>query len=140
MIRFPRTTKPFRGQLDLAALLCVLLPLAFAFLFHQFLVLPRGARLELPVGDAGPAVAPGERVLIVAVDANERLYFENQIIGWTALADTLKARANLPDAPRTLLIQPDRAVRYERLVELAGLARLAGVRSVVFGTQPSRPR
>jgi biopolymer transport protein ExbD len=138
MIQFQRTTKPFRGQLDLAAFLCVLLPLAFALLFHQFLVLPRGARLELPVGDAGPAVAPGEPLFIVAVDANEQLYFENQMIGRTELAAALKARAAVPDAPQTLLIQPDRTVRYERLVELASLARAAGVRSVIYGIRPVR--
>lgn len=140
MIKFPRATKPFRGQLDLAALFCVLLPLAFAALLHQFLVLPRGARLNLPVADAGPAVAPGERVFVVAVDANENLYFENQIITRMALQLRLTDRAAAPDAPETLLLQADRTVRYERLVELASLARKAGIQNVVFGTQPPRGR
>jgi len=140
MIKFPRATKPFRGQLDLAALFCVLLPLAFTALFHQFLVLPRGARLNLPVADAGPAVASGERVFVVAMDANENLYFENQVITRMALQLRLTDRAAAPDAPETLLLQADRTVRYERLVELASLARKAGIQNVVFGTQPPRGR
>ena len=40
---------------------------------------PRG-RLVLPPQDSPVAAAAGERVLIVAVDAARRLYFENQII------------------------------------------------------------
>lgn len=138
MIHFPRTAKPFRGQLDLAALLCVLVPLGFAFAFHQFLVLPRGARLELPVGDAGPTVNAGERLLIVAVDANEQLYFENQVIGREALAAALKQRTGGPLAPHTLLIQADRTVRLQQLADLAGLARIVGIRSVIFGALPVR--
>jgi biopolymer transport protein ExbD len=138
MIHFPRTAKPFRGHLDLSALLCVLAPLGFAFSFHQFLVLPRGARLELPVGDAGPTVNAGERLLIVAVDANEQLYFENQVIGREALANALKQRAAGPFGPQTLLIQADRRVRLQQLADLAGLARITGVRSVIFGALPAR--
>lgn len=138
MIHFPRTAKPFRGQLDLAAMLCVLAPLGFAFAFHQFLVLPRGARLELPVGDAGPTVHAGERLLIVAVDAHEQLYFENQMIAREALAVVLRQRAAGSTGSPTLLIQADRTVRLQQLADLAGLARLAGVRSVIFGSMPAR--
>ncbi len=138
MIHFPRTAKPFRGQLDLAALLCVFVPLGFAFAFHQFLVLPRGARLELPMGDAGPTVHAGERFLIVAVDANEQLYFENQIIGREALMRAIQQRVGAVSGPQTLLIQADRTVRLQQLADIAGLARLAGIRSVIFGALPAR--
>ena len=138
MIHFPRTAKPFRGQLDLAALLCVFVPLGFAFAFHQFLVLPRGARLELPMGDAGPTVHAGERFLIFAIDANEQLYFENQIIGREALMRALQQRVGAVSGPQTLLIQADRTVRLQQLADIAGLARLAGIRSVIFGALPAR--
>lgn len=138
MIHFPRTAKPFRGQLDLAAMLCVLVPLAFAFAFHQFLVLPRGARLELPTGDAGPTVRAGERFLIVAIDANEQFFFENQVIGREPLLNALRKRSAQPESPQILLIQADRSVRFQQLADLAGIARMAGIRSVIFGAVPAR--
>ncbi len=140
MIHFPRTAKPFRGQVDLAAWLCVLAPLAFAFAFHQFLVLPRGARLELPVGDAGPTVQAGEPFLIVAIDASEQLYFEHQVISRERLLGVLRQRLAGADSPPTLLIQADRTVRLQQLADMAGMARLAGIRSVIFGAIPDRSR
>ena len=58
-MKFPRTTRLFRGQFDLGPFLCVLFPLAFVGLFQGFLVLPRGSRLALPaVGHPG---GPRER-------------------------------------------------------------------------------
>ena len=79
-MKFPRTTRLLTGRTDAAPWLCVLFPLAFAAIFHEFLVLPRGLRLSLPSVDAPSAVAAGEHVFVVAVDANEQLYFENQAV------------------------------------------------------------
>jgi len=60
-----------------------------------------------------------------AVDAHERLYFENQLIELPALRSALSARAAQAGAPRKLLLQADGAVRAARLSELAALAGAA---------------
>ncbi|MFO1457783.1 MAG: biopolymer transporter ExbD [Verrucomicrobiota bacterium] len=137
-MKFTRSTRLFRGQLDLAPFLCVLFLLAAALLLRDFLVLPRGARLVLPPQDSPVAAAAGERVLIVAVDAARRLYFENQIIAREGLEAALTERSRNPGATRTLLIQPDQSVPYGELAELAVLARRAGMRQIIFGSGSGR--
>ena len=138
-MKFPRTTRLLTGRTDAAPWLCLLFPLAFAAIFHEFLVLPRGLRLSLPSADAPSAVAAGERVFVVAVDANEQLYFENQAVDLPALRTALAARASAAGAPRTLLLQADKTVRASRLAELSAAAMGAGLRDVVFATRPSAP-
>ena len=96
-------------------------------------------RLSLPSADAPMAVGAGERVFVVAVDANEQLYFENQAVELPALRTALAARASAAGAPRTLLLQADKTVRASRLAELSAAAMDAGLRDVVFGTRPTAP-
>ena len=135
-MKFPRTTRLFRGQFDLGPFLCVLFPLAFVGLFHGFLVLPRGSRLTLPSMDNPTALGAGAPAFVVAVDHAERLYFENQLTTAAALETALAARAGRPGAPQTLLVQADQAVPYGKLTELAALAQRSGLRHVVFGSVP----
>jgi hypothetical protein len=49
------------------------------------------------------------------------------------LKTRLTARANAPKGPRKLYLQADRSVRYERLQELATLAREAGLSEILLG-------
>ena len=122
-MKFARTTRLISGRPDAAPWLCLMVPIAVAAMFHEFLVLPRGLRIELPTADAPVVAAPGERFLIVAVDAGERLYFENQPITLPELQAALARRAAETNAPRTLLLQADRAVSYGRLGEVSAAAR-----------------
>jgi len=135
-MKLPRTTRLFRGHLDWAPFLCVLCPLAFVTLFSGYLVLPRGARLNLPAIDATPALAPGEAAFIVAVDSARRCFFENQLLTFGALEAALSRRAAMAGAPRTLLIQADRSVPVGQVAELTALARRAGIQHAVIGTLP----
>jgi biopolymer transport protein ExbD len=138
-MKFPRTTKLFRGQFDLAPFLCVIFVLLFFMLFGSFLVLPRGTRLELPAGDEAAGGWTGRGSLIVAIDANEQLYFENQIMpGREDLVRRLQARTSGVGGARRLFLQADRRVRYERLMEVADLARRAGVEEVILSGQSAR--
>jgi biopolymer transport protein ExbD len=71
---------------------------------------------------------------VVAVDSGEQCYFENQIVpDLTTLKTRLAARASAPKGPRKLYLQADRSVRYERLQELATLAREAGLSEILLG-------
>jgi biopolymer transport protein ExbD len=68
----------------------------------------------------------------VAVDASGHLYFDNQLIGADALQEKLRRRGtNL-----TVVLQADRALPYERITEISGLIRAAGVRQVLMATRP----
>ena len=133
-MKFTRTLKPLKGQFELAPYLCVVFVLLFFMLFGGYLVLPVGTRLELPVGGTRIGTWTGDPFLVVAVDAGEQCYFENQIVpDLGVLKARLSARAGAPKGPRKLYLQADRSVRYERLQELAGLAREAGLSEIVLG-------
>lgn len=138
-MKFVRTTRLISGRPDAAPWLCLMVPIAVAAMFHEFLVLPRGLRIELPTADAPVAAAPGERFLVVAVDASERLYFENQLIPLPQLQAALARRAAQTNAPQTLLVHADKAVSIGRLNELSGAAHAAGLLHVLFETRPARP-
>jgi biopolymer transport protein ExbD len=112
----------------------VVFVLLFFMLFGGYLVLPVGTRLELPPGGSRSGTWTGDAFLVVAVDAGEQCYFENQIVPDLAILKTrLTARANAPRGPRKLYLQADRSVRYERLQELATLAREAGLSEILLG-------
>jgi biopolymer transport protein ExbD len=133
-MKFTRTLKPLKGQFELAPYLCVVFVLLFFMLFGGYLVLPVGTRLELPSGGSRSGTWTGDAFLVVAVDAGEQCYFENQIVPDLAILKTrLTARANAPKGPRKLYLQADRSVRYERLQELATLAREAGLSEILLG-------
>ncbi|MEN9601279.1 MAG: Biopolymer transport protein ExbD/TolR [Verrucomicrobiota bacterium] len=133
-MKFTRTLKPLKGQFELAPYLCVVFVLLFFMLFGGYLVLPVGTRLELPPGGSRSGTWTGDAFLVVAVDAGEQCYFENQIVPDLAILKTrLTARANAPKGPRKLYLQADRSVRYERLQELATLAREAGLYEILLG-------
>lgn len=138
-MKLARTTRLLTGRPDAAPYLCVLFPIAMVTLFHEFLILPRGLRIDLPEAQSPVALAAGERALVVGLDANEQVYFENQRVEWTELKGLLTDRARSRGAPRTLVLQADRDVRTARLSELSEVARQAGFRSVVFLTRPPAP-
>ena len=138
-MKFARTTRVLTGRPDAAPYLCVLFPVAFIALFHEFLILPRGLRIELPEADSPAAMAPGERALVVGLDANEQLYFENQRVEWSELKDLLSDRVRAAQGPRTLALQADRDVRTARLFEVSALAAQAGIGNVIFLTRPPAP-
>ena len=138
-MKFTRTTRLLTGRPEAAPYLCVLFPLALVTLFHEFLVLPRGLRVDLPQASSPAAVAPGERVLVLGLDANDQVYFENQRVEWADLKDLLSVRAHAPEGAQTLVLQADRDVRAARLTEVSEVAQQAGLRSVVFLTRPASP-
>lgn len=137
-MKFVRTTRLISGRPDAAPWLCLMIPIAVAAMFHEFLVLPRGLRIQLPTADAPVVASPGERFFIVAV-AGERIYFENQLIELPELQAALARRAAQTNAPQTLLVQADKAVSAARLSELSAAARAAGLHDVVFLSRPVRP-
>jgi biopolymer transport protein ExbD len=135
----PRTTRRLAISWPAAPWVCLLLPLAFFFLFHEFLVLPRGTRIELPTADTPSAAQAGERLFIVVIDAQNQFYFQNQRLDLGTLRTNLMTLASMPNAPQTLLVDADTRVPLARCHELAEAARAAGIRSLVIHTRRSNP-
>jgi biopolymer transport protein ExbD len=136
-MRFQRNVKPFTGQLDAAPLLGVFFLLLFFVLLNTPLAPPRGLRLRLPavtVPEDRDAPIPS---LVISIDPNNLVYFENQAVRDDELRSRLTERVHREKSPIALLIQADGAVQQATVVRLAALARAAGVGDIVIGTRPA---
>jgi len=142
MTRFHRTTHLLKGDAwDLAPFLCVLFPLTFFLLFTHTLVRPTGSILVLPpAGTNAPTLPPGRQLLVVALDRDGRLYFENQQLDAKQLGAALTARvAMLPAVTArelVLVLEADAGVSHASVERVGRLARQAGIRDVVVTAQP----
>ena len=133
-MRFPRGTKIFRGQLDMAPFAGVFFLLVIFLLLRSSFVFTPGVPIRLPdavnlSGVAGPTA-------VVAVDGTGQIYFENQVCNEERLQEQLQAAVARAPEPLTLVVQADRNVKYEVLVRLGLLARAAGVKEALLATRP----
>jgi biopolymer transport protein ExbD len=127
-MKFPRNARISRGQLDAAPFAGVVFCLLI-FLLLASLVYTPGVPINLPEsvnelpGVDGPAVA-------VALDANGQLYFQNQIIVATNLQKRLAEEVARQREPVTLVVQADKAVTQEQMLQLRDLAANAGIKQM----------
>jgi biopolymer transport protein ExbD len=135
-MKFPRNAKILRSHFDVA-------PFAAVF-FCLLIFLLLGALMPtagIPLQSLQPPAAdnlPGtdHPVVAVAVDAQERLYFENQIVTERVLKTSLATAARSVREPLTLIIHADKAVSYDTLAHLALLARDCGITNALLATLP----
>ena len=132
-MRFPRTTKIFRGQFDATPFAAVFFLLVMFLLLASLIYTP-GVRIKLPVAADLPGV--DGPTLTVAVDFNGQFYFRNQVISEAELLKRLSAEVGKSQQPITLIVQADESVRSERLLRLSLLARDAGIREASWATLP----
>lgn len=135
-MRFPRQTKIFRGQLDVAPFAGVFFLLVLFLLLQSSLVFTPGVPIRLPETRVLPGIESPK--VVIAIDAVGQLYFENQIIGPKALKTSLKtemARAREAREELTLIVQADRSVTLDAITRISLLAEEAGIRTVLWATR-----
>jgi biopolymer transport protein ExbD len=132
-MRFPRNAKIFRGQLDAAPFAGVFFCLLIFLLLASLTYTP-GVRIQLPAGADLPG--PEHPSLTVVVGPAGQLYFQNQLVSADELKSQLRAAAKNSAEPLTLVVQADKAVKYETLVSLTLLARQAGIKEALLATHP----
>jgi biopolymer transport protein ExbD len=134
-VRFPRQTKIFRGQLDVAPFAGVFFLLVLFLLLQSSLVFTPGIPIRLPEARALPGVDSPK--VVVAIDATGQLYYENQVIGPRALRTSLQTEVSRAKEEKlTLIVQADRRVTWERMTEISLLAEQAGIHTVLMATRP----
>lgn len=131
-MKFPRNARISGGQLDAAPFAMVFFLLVL-FLMLSSLVYTPGVHLQLPVADNLPGT--DRPTVSVAIDASGRLYFENQIVETNQLLARLTA-AKAAVGPLALVVQADKEVSYDKLVQLTLLARKAGISEAWLATLP----
>lgn len=121
-MKFPRTAKILRNQFDVAPFAAVLFCVVIFLLLSALLPVP-GLRMSLqpPIAADLPGIITP--TIAVAVDSQNRLYLENQIVTESVLRTSLAAAAKAARTPLTLVIHADKTVSYDELAHLALLAR-----------------
>jgi biopolymer transport protein ExbD len=132
-MKFPRNAKIIRSQFDVAPFAAVFFVLVI-FLMLGALVPTAGIPLQPPVAGNLPGV--DQPTIAMAVDDQERLYFENQIVTEPVLKNCLIAATKSVREPLTLIIHADKAVSYETIAHLSLLARDCGITNAVLATLP----
>ena len=132
-MKFPRNVRTLKGPPDYAAFACVL------FLLVMFIMLgpvtyTSGLRVQLPV--SGELPGTDQASVHLAVDAEGRLYFQNQEVTETELSLRLQAAVKQAGEPLTLVIQADKSVTIEQFTRLGTLARKAGIHDALQATLP----
>jgi biopolymer transport protein ExbD len=132
-MKFPRNTRLLRNPFDIAPFATVFFLLVIFLMLATLLPAP-GIPLQLPGAENLPGT--DRPTVSVAVDANDRYYFESQIVTGAQLKSALAAAARNSREPLTLVIQADQTVTYWQLVQLTLLARAAGIQNALLATLP----
>ena len=135
-MKFPRNAKILRSHFDVAPFAAVFFCLMI-FLLLGALSPTVGSRvksLQPPAADNLPGT--DKPTVAMAVDAQERLYIENQIVTERVLANKLIVAAKSAPEPLTLIIHADKAVSYGTLAHLSLLARDCGITNALLATLP----
>ena len=122
-----------RGHLDAAPFVTVFF-LILIFVLLGTLVYTPGVQVKLPLAEDLPG--SDKPSVSVAVDLQGRLYFENQLVEPDQFIAQLKKVLAVAPEPLTLIIQADREVSYDTLVQVTQLARQAGIQEALLATMP----
>ncbi len=96
-----------------------------------------GARLELP--DYAGFAGARNPVVVVGINLNGQLFFQQQLVSEKTLLGKLAAAANHTPEPITLLLQADKNVPVGAIIRLLEIARRAHVAHVTLNTKPGSP-
>ena len=133
-MKFPRNARIFRGQLDASPFVGVLFLVAIFLLLNSSLVFVPGVAIKLP--EAADLPGATGRTVTVAVDANRHFYLRDQIIKESDLQVELRKAVLGTKEPLTLMLVADKTIPLDTIVQLAKLARAAGLKEAILVTRP----
>jgi biopolymer transport protein ExbD len=134
-MKFTRNARLLRSQLDAAPFAAVFFLLVIFMMLGSLIYTP-GARLELQLPQGGRLPGTDKPTIRVAIDADGRLYYENQGIEEKALFGRLKEAADKSREPLTLVVLADKRVTHDRVTRLTVLASQAGIKEALLATLP----
>jgi biopolymer transport protein ExbD len=136
-MKFPRTAKIMRSRFDVAPFAAVFFTLLIFLLLAGLMPVP-GLRMSLQPPSAADLPGVDGSPIAMAVDSQNRLYFENLMVSERQLTIDLRAAVSDAHEPLTLVIHADKAVSYEELAHLALLVRTPeiGITNLVLATLP----
>ena len=132
-MKFPRNARLLRSTLDVAPFAVVFFLLIIFLALAAFLPTP-GLSLHLPAASDLPGT--DKPTVAVAIDAEGRFFYANQIVTEKELKSYLSLAVKNSREPLTLVVQADKSVTYGQLVHVTLLARDVGIRDALLATLP----
>lgn len=130
----PTQARMFTGRLDVAPFACVFFLLLIFLLFLTHLVPVPGVGVRLPETSV-LEVGSAPDWLVVVMDDEGRLYFNQQITSEERLREDLTRRVKGGPPPGLLVLQAGARVRLQDLVRFYALCRQAGVEEIKLQTR-----
>lgn len=134
----PAGHKPM-SDINVTPLVDVMLVLLVIFMIAAPLMASRIA-LDLPPVAAPTEVRANDQEAVqVALDAEGKVYWQDEVTDWSGLAQRLKAAAAANPATE-IRLRADRTVAYEHVSRLIALAQQAGLKRIGFMTDADEAR
>jgi biopolymer transport protein ExbD len=99
-MKFPRNTRIFRGQLDMAPVACLFFATALMLFLHSQVVFVPGVRLDL-----NPSKDTNRPSLFI--DSEDLFHYADSTMSGAAFVKRLRADAEKGRAPNTIIVQVD---------------------------------
>lgn len=132
-MKIPRSDRK-KARIEMIPLIDVTFQLLSFFIYVSlFMALQRGIPLKLPQADT--ALQERAQALEVSLDARGAIFLEGDQVSLELLGEKLQALASSRDADRVIL-RGDRAVSYEKIMEVLDKIRSSGLSRVSLEAQP----
>ncbi len=118
-----------KGQLDIAPLIDVVFLLLIFFMLTSSYIFQPGIKINLPKAVTSEVIR--EKDLVVSVNAENQIYFNNRSITLQKLRPHLE-KAAAEDWP--LLIKADRQASLGKVVQIRDMSREAGLTQINIAT------
>ena len=113
---------------------CLFFVLVLFFLLKTSLFFVPGVRIELPVAQGLTGVT--NATATVMIDRDGRLFYNHQVVDLGLLKQRLEEAVKGARRGLTLVVQADRRLDLQRLVELEQVAAASGVRDILLAGRP----
>jgi biopolymer transport protein ExbD len=119
--------------------------LTFFIYIATAMVLQRGIPVDLAHAASGEPLTKEVKPISVFVRSSGELYLEETLVTEADLSSRLRALATAEapkwsKSPRPVVVNADKGVLHEKVVEVLDLARESGVAQVILAVEPKTPR
>ncbi len=135
-MQFRRRLSP-NANVDLVPMIDVVFQLVVFFMVSSTFVMTPGIALDLPAASSDEQVVMNR--LVVTVASRDEIYLNRQELTLSGLGSALADLAEeeeQEEGVRSIVLEADRAVSYELIVQVLGVLRQNGFRAVSMRTAP----
>ncbi len=125
-----------RARVELLPLIDVMfLLVAFFMAISISMVMQKGIFVDLSPAKTADSSLSEEYALVISLDAQGEFFLNKEKLSIAELEETLVHNGE-KDKDRPVIINADKAVRHERVIQALDLVRNSGLHNVIFSVEP----